>query len=223
MMREKNSGIGPSGYHQYYYSDRDWQAYSALLARVVNYSKPGPILDLGAGCGYFVEAAGKWGFLSIGLEGSIEAVDMAKKRVPDIDIKLHKLSDEFPFKVNSFQTVVLNQVIEHLEPEIMRLALLEAYRVLRPSGMLLITSPSCYNKAELRADPTHINLLSPTQLHNILMETGFEKVKSFDAPLPLLGRGRIGFGMANAIFKLLRTERISATANAMAFKPAVKC
>lgn len=218
MTKEKNVGIGPSGYHQHYYSDRDWQAYSDLLARVVRYSQPGPILDLGAGCGYFVEAAVRWGFSSVGLEGSTDAVEMAKKRMSDIDIRLHRLSDALPFEANSFQTVVLNQVIEHLEPEVMRHALHEANRALRPGGMLLITSPSCYNKAELKADPTHINLLSPTELNNILVESGFDSIKPFDSPFPLLGRGRIGYGLITVIFKLLKIERMSATANAMAFK-----
>ena len=222
MTKEKNVGIGPSGYHQQYYGDRDWQAYSDLLAKVVRYSQPGPILDLGAGCGYFVEAAMRWGISSVGLEGSIDAVEIAKKRVSELDIRLHRLSDVFPFEANSFQTVMLNQVIEHLEPEVMRHALQEANRTLRPGGMLLITSPSCYNMAELEADPTHINLLSPSQLRNCLTEAGFENVKPFDAPLSLMGRGRIGYGVAIAIFKLLRIERISATANAMAFKRSTK-
>lgn len=219
MIKEKNIGIGPSGYHQLYYSSRDWQAYSGLLAKIVEHSQPGSILDLGAGCGYFVEAAVKWGISSVGLDGSIDAVEMARKRMPDIDIRLHRLSDDLPFDACSFHTVVLNQVIEHLEPEVMQHALHEVYRVLSPGGMLLITSPSCYNKAELKADPTHINLLSPSQLCDILTESGYGNIKSFDAPLPLLGRGRIGSGITMAIFKLLKIEQISATANAMAFKP----
>lgn len=222
MTAEKDIGIAPSGYHLHYYSDRDWQTYLALLARVVRYSQPGPILDLGAGCGYFVEAAVRWGFSCVGIEGSPDAVVMAKKRIPDIDIRLHRLSDGLPFETSSFQTVVLNQVIEHLEPEVMRHTVQEAFRVLGSGGMLLITSPSCFNREDLKADPTHINLLSPTQLHNILIESGFNSVKPFDAPLPLLGRGRIRFGMIIAIFKLLKIERMSATANAMAFKPNTK-
>lgn len=219
MAQEKDIGIGTSGYHQHYYSDRDWQAYTPLLMQIMGRSRAGPILDLGAGCGYFIEAATRWGIPSVGLEGSPDAVEMAKKRAPDIDLRLHRLSEAFPFEASFFQTVVLNQVIEHLEPEVMRHTLQETYRVLNPGGLLLVTSPSCFNKKELGADPTHINMLSPTQLRYILIESGFESIEAFDTLFPFLGQGRIGKRIVNAIFKLTNLEQMSATANALAFKP----
>jgi SAM-dependent methyltransferase len=218
MTTEENIGIGPPGYHQRYYSDRNWTAYSDLLARVVRYSQPGPILDLGAGCGYFVEAAARWGFESVGLEGASEAVDMAKKRMPDLDIRQHRLSEIFPFDENYFATVLLNQVIEHLEPQVMRHALHEAHRVLRPGGMLLITSPSCYNKAELMADPTHINLLSPRDLKNELENCEFNKIVSFNSPLALFGKNWLGIRIMYVLFKILQIDALSGTANAIAYK-----
>ena len=162
MSLPNNIGIAPAGYHEHYYSDRDWHAYTEILARVVRHSRPGPILDLGAGCGYLVEAAIRWGFTSVGLEGSTAAVEIAKKRAPDLDIKQHLLSEGLPFEANTFQTVVLNQVVEHLEPATLQHTLSEAFRVLQPTGMILVTSPSCFNIAELKADPTHINLMAPS-------------------------------------------------------------
>lgn len=219
MTVPRDTGIAFPGYHEQYYSSRDWKAYAEILARIVRYSRPGPILDLGAGCGYLVEAANKWGLSSVGLEGSASAVAMAKSRVVDLDIRQHRLSESLPFDANTFQTVVLNQVVEHLEPTTLQHTLLESCRVLRPGGLLLITSPSCFNKAEWDADPTHINLLSPSQLRNLLVQAGFVNVEPFDAPLAFLGSSRLGLGLANAMFKLLKAERMSATANAMAFKP----
>jgi SAM-dependent methyltransferase len=215
---ERDVGIPTSGYHRYYYSDRDWQTYSGLLARIVRYSHPGPILDLGAGCGYLLEAANRWGIPCIGLEGSPDAIEMAKERFPTIDIRLHRLSNDIPFHSNCFQTVVLNQVIEHLESETMRHTLLEAYRILRPGGMMLITSPSCFNRLEWSADPTHINLLSPSALRKILTEYQYEKIQAFDSPLPFFGPGRVGYGIMTVIFRLLPFDQMSSTANAMAYK-----
>jgi len=61
--------------------------------------------------------------------------------------------------------------------------------------------------------------MSPTQLRNILAQSRFESIEAFDTPLPYLGRGRIGYGIVTTIFNLLKIERMSATANAMAFKP----
>jgi SAM-dependent methyltransferase len=218
-LTDTNAGIAPTGYHQHYYSDRSWSAYSEILALIVKHSRPGAILDLGAGCGYLVEAATRWGWPSVGLEGSQEAIDMANRRVSGLDIRLHRLSDSLPFAENSFQTVVLNQVIEHLERRTMRGALQEARRVLNPGGMLLVTSPSCFNRKEWKADPTHINLLSPTQLRFELGQCGFEKITPFDSPQLWFGTHRLGLGVAFVLFNLLKFDRLSATANAFAYKP----
>lgn len=217
--KDSDTGIAPAGYHKHYYGDRDWRAYSALLARIVQYSSPGPILDLGAGCGYLVEAANCWGLECTGLEGSEAAIDMAKDRLPTLDIRHHRLSSALPFSSSSFQTVVLNQVIEHLEPEVQRHVLAEALRVLCPGGMLLITSPSCHNKHEWLADPTHISLLAPSTLRIMLGTCGYIGICAFDTPLWWLGQGRLGTGVMNVLFRLLKFDRMSATANAMAFKP----
>lgn len=218
VTTKKDIGIAPSGYHLRYYTNRTWRNYSELLSMVVRYSSPGPILDLGTGCGYLIEAANKWGMVSVGLEGSEDAVQIAKKRVPSLDVRLHCLSNKLPFSSESFQTVVLNQVIEHLEPEVMDYVLHESYRVLIPEGMILITSPSCFNKIELEADPTHINLISPRKLKMKLVDCGFESVTSFDTPLYFFGTNKISKIFSELLLKVIKIEKLSATANAMAFK-----
>lgn len=218
MSKEKDTGVAPPGYHQHYYGNRDWHAYSYLLARVVKHSQPGPILDLGAGCGYLVEAANRWGVESVGLEGSPDAIAMAKQRFPDMDMRLHRLSDVLPFMASSFQTVVLNQVIEHLEPSLFEFTMTEVFRVLRPGGMVLVLSPSKANKKEWQADPTHINLISPSELRQALTKCGFVNVVPFDNPRHFLGNTRIGQGIMLIIFKLFRLDVLSATANAFAYK-----
>lgn len=213
-----DTGIGPPGYHKKYYTTRSWRAYVDILARIVQFSSPGPILDLGAGCGYLVEAAKLWGLQATGLEGSIDAIELAKSRSLALDIRLHRLSDPLPFMPDSYQTVVLNQVIEHLEPTVACLVVKESLRVLRPGGMLLVASPSDVNKFEAQIDPTHINLMSPTQLKKLILQSGFERVVSWDVALPIFGKSWLLHGVATAIFKIFPIDRLSASANAMAFK-----
>jgi len=215
-----DEGIGPSGYHVRYYLDRDWRSYADLLARIVRYSLPGPILDLGAGCGFLVEAASHWGMESVGLEGSTEAVELAHLRNPKLNISIQRLSEGIPYSDESFQTVVLNQVIEHLSAETAAHITKESFRVLRNEGMLIITAPSKFNKKEKCADPTHINLMSPAQLKRLLVDCGFDRIIPFDAPLPLLGRGRLASAAMEGFFRLVRVEWLSATTNVMAFKSA---
>lgn len=213
-----DAGIGPAGYHAQYYSDRDWRFYLPVLATVIKYSRPGKILDLGAGCGYFVEAANRWGLQATGIDGSAEAISMAKQRHPTLDMRLHRMSAPLPFPAHSIQTVVINQVIEHLEPSVVKIVLGEALRVLQADGMILITSPCRYNKSEKFADPTHINMTSPSDLRKTVAQAGFREATSFDFPLNLLGNSLIGKGLMQAIFKICPADRISATANVIAYK-----
>ena len=214
----ENRGIAPPGYYDDEYAKRNWTAYSWIIAMIIQYSKPGAILDIGAGCGYLVEAAMQWGLQCVGVEGSEEGVRIAKLRDPSIRIVQHKLNALLPFPDASFQTIVMYQVIEHLEPCVVENTLKEAFRVLRQGGMILVFSPSKANKKEMLADPTHINLLTPTALRMELMMCGFDDIVSIDSPLYLLGNSWVGKRLVNALHRRLRVDWLSATANARAYK-----
>src|SRR5262245_15117592 len=124
-------GIGSREYFEHHYGARDWRVYSDLLAFVITHSNPGPILDLGAGTGLFLDAAARWGLTCVGVEGSPDAIELARSRTPEIHLIHHILPEPLPFSTASFQTVLMNQVIEHLAPETAREVLDECYRVLR--------------------------------------------------------------------------------------------
>jgi len=213
-----NEGVGKNGYHKTWYSSRDWRSYRNILSLVIAHSEPGPILDVGAGCGFIVEGAVRWGISCKGIDGSAEAVAIARERYPEMDIRQHLLSDPMPFSDQSFQTVIINQVIEHLEPEVARRVLKETCRVLRPGGMLAVTSPCKYNKYEKEVDPTHINLYSPGELSDLLVECGFAKVIPINSALHLLGGNRLAAYIMNTLWKMTKWDRWSATANALAYK-----
>jgi SAM-dependent methyltransferase len=177
------------------------------------------MLDLGAGCGFLVEAANRWNLNCVGLEGSKEAVDIALKRYPHMDIRQHYLSDPLPFVDGSFCTVIMNQVIEHLEPVVAKITIREARRVLAPGGMLYIASPSIYNKKERTADPTNIHMYSPRELKYLLSDNGFGEIMALNDPLPILGNNRLSLEITTLLFRFTKWDRLSATANFLAFKP----
>lgn len=215
-----NRGIGDGNYFRQWYLNRDWRFYRSSLAAILEHAgEAGPILDVGAGLGYFVEAAQRWGLQCTGIEGSADAVAMGRERYPGLNVLLHRLSEPFPFPDASFAVVLFNQVIEHLEPEVGRHALREIHRVLRPKGMLWLTSPSRFNERERREDPTHINMYSPTELRQLLQQTGFAGITSFDEPLPVLGTTFAARRIVGKLFRLVPWDRVSASANARAFKP----
>ena len=213
-----NQGIGTDTYFNQYYVSRDWRFYRFLLQLVMDYAEPGLILDVGAGSGLFIEGAMRWGLTCQGLEGSSEAIAIARRRYPGIQLIQHMLSEPFPFPDEMFGTVVMNQVIEHLEPLIARRAVAEAFRVLQPGGMMFVASPSKFNAYERTADPTHIHLYSPRELRDLLASTGFVEIRAMDSPLDLLGSSKFGRKIMSVVFRLVHWERLSASANCMAYK-----
>ena len=215
----KNGGVGNEAYYARHYAARAWDFYQPIVAYLVHHSKPGPILDVGCGCGLLVECATQWGLSCAGIDGSDDAIRRAKERCPELDVRQHLLSDRLPFGDASFQTVVLNQVIEHLEPEVVRHTLSECLRVLKSGGLIFVESPCFYNRREREGDPTHINLLRPSELAAMLRESGFARVQPRDSALAPFGTSKLLNLPIRLLFRLSHWERLSASANVTAYKP----
>ena len=199
-----------------YYSDRNWEFYKPILAHCITKGKPDKILDLGAGLGYFVECCERSGIKCIGLEGSEYAVKEAKKRFA-IDIRHHYLDKKLPFEDNSFSIVLCNQLIEHLSNSTAKFMLKECYRVLKKDGIIVVNSPCVYNKKE-QSEETHINLYTPATLIKELEYAGFTKIESHDSPQYLLGNSKFAVLVMWEIFKVLKFDSLSASANCIAKK-----
>ncbi len=115
------------------------------------------VLDAGCGTGYgaaeFTDARSVTGF-----DISSEAVRHARASYPSVRL-LRAACESFPFADESFDLVVAFEVIEHLArwPEL----LAEARRVLKPSGVFLVSTPNKAYYAESRAqagpNPFHVH------------------------------------------------------------------
>lgn len=200
------------------YGDRDWSWYRSLVAKCIKYGVPGKWLDLGAGLGLFVECARRFGIDCIGLEGSEYAVRMAKERFLTIDIRQHFLEDKLPFEDNSISTIMCYQVLEHLNKETGAFMLKESYRVLVPTGVILIYSPSKYVRKQ-RSEQTHVNLYTPTLLKRKLEDIGFKVVATPNSPRNILGCSRVAKRAMRIISKMFPLEHLGATTNCIAVKP----
>lgn len=200
---------------QQYYDLSTWRDYRHWLADLIKYAEPGPILDVGAGLGFFTECAIKYGLDCLGIEGSEWACKQAQLR--GIPVSTCLLESSWPFQDCSFTTVMCNQVIEHIPDGIVRYLLQESYRVLQPGGTLMIYSPSCFNRVE-RQNPTHINLFSPSRLRAAVKSTGFEIIEEPN----YLERASLPW---RVLYRFLRrfsiqwSERFLASANCIARKP----
>ncbi len=96
------------------------------------------ILDAGCGTGLFAKKLKQFGDV-YGIDMSRDAVEFAKKR----GLKVKKASiTELPFKDNSFDLIVSNDVICHKSIKNDKQAICELTRVLKPGGILLLKLPA---------------------------------------------------------------------------------
>lgn len=151
-----------------HYLSRDL-AEIPLFAKIwewVSQDKPIKILDVGCGIGYLLSwLCRKAGSKGWGIDSSKEAINRAPKLYPGIRISLGKATN-LPFKNRFFDCVLMVNLIEHLEEEEQKDALIETERVLKDKGILILSTPernSLYTKLMIH-DPTHQKELTKKEL-----------------------------------------------------------
>jgi SAM-dependent methyltransferase len=110
----------------------------SLLLDALLAATPGRrVLDAGAGSGTFTNRLAAEGFDVTSTDVTDEALEVLRTRVAGPVLRADATS--LPFPEESFDAVVLAEVLEHVEDDSGALA--EAARVLRPQGVLGITVP----------------------------------------------------------------------------------
>lgn len=101
------------------------------------YCPRGPVLDVGCGSGYFLEAAARRGWGPVrGVELNDWMVELGREA--GLEISGGQLREQ-GYPDESFQLVCFWDVIEHMNDPLAELA--EAYRILRPGGLLVMLVP----------------------------------------------------------------------------------
>lgn len=108
--------------------------------KLVRYYRGGSILDIGClDSQVLIMAKSKYPDAELwGIDQSEQAIDELKKKYPDIQYHIRDAYDT-KFSHDQFDYVVLGEVIEHLEDP--QKAIQEAMRVLKPKGVLAISTP----------------------------------------------------------------------------------
>ncbi|MEE2954099.1 MAG: class I SAM-dependent methyltransferase [Bacteroidota bacterium] len=124
----------------------------------------GTILEIGSGEGYAIQELLKNADRYI-------AIDKYDTQIPDsirdrnkIEFKKYEVPPIKDIEDNSVDFVVTFQVIEHIKNDVLFLA--EIYRVLRPGGKLILTTPN--SKMSLSRNPWHIREYTVSQMEEIL-------------------------------------------------------
>ena len=97
------------------------------------------MLDLGCGAGRFVAALRDAGADPVGVEIAEAALERARRNAPGADLRLLEPDGSLPLEHGSVDLVWCSEVLEHVADT--EHLLLEARRVLRRGGRLLITVP----------------------------------------------------------------------------------
>lgn len=158
-------------------------------------------LDIGSGHGELIALLRK-----MDLVKHSSACDYTQDlmKLKDVDVSVANLNDEdLPFEDASFDLVTCTEVIEHLEHY--RKTIREMYRVLEPSGRLVISTPNILNlksrirylvfgfynlfgplhsrESALHSAGGHINPVSSFYLAHSLLDAGFTDLKiTIDKP-----------------------------------------
>lgn len=103
------------------------------------------MLDIGCSWGRWSISAAKKGFITFGIDHSLESILAARRVARQVGVEVYYLvgdSRYLPFKDNSFDYVFSYSVLQHFSKENVFRTLKEISRVLKPGGISLIQMPN---------------------------------------------------------------------------------
>jgi ubiquinone/menaquinone biosynthesis C-methylase UbiE len=115
-----------------------------LIINLLEIKKFHNILDLGCGTGVLSaliseELSEKTGGLSVGIDAAAKMIEAARKKRGSKTCRFEVAAAEnLPFDNESFESVVSTMFFHHIQLDLKEKALLEAFRVMRPGGRLVI-------------------------------------------------------------------------------------
>jgi 2-polyprenyl-3-methyl-5-hydroxy-6-metoxy-1,4-benzoquinol methylase len=149
-----------------------------LVRSFERFRTDGRWLDIGYGEGGLLEIAGQNGWACYGMEVSPPALQYGERRGWVVSTEI----DSDPrFPVQGFDVITMMECIEHvIDPHS---SLLSAARLLRPGGMLHLTTPNARSlnrrllgiKWSIVSPPEHLTLWTGRALREAVMAAGFER------------------------------------------------
>jgi 2-polyprenyl-3-methyl-5-hydroxy-6-metoxy-1,4-benzoquinol methylase len=163
------------------------KTHERALELFADWPRQGRVLETAAGSGAFARRLVELGF-------TVEACDLYPEqfRVPGVPVRFADMSDRLPYEDASFEFLSCLEGVEHLEDQFAFIR--ECWRVLKPGGRLLLSTPNILGMAsrwryfwtgffplatkpmnEHRKAPIHdhIHLITYYELRYILRTTGF--------------------------------------------------
>ncbi len=152
--------------------------------------RSGRILDIG--CGSYPYFLAHTAFEH---KFAIEQIPPSPKLASELKVEYHRLDlnerPSLPFKRGFFSAVTLLAVVEHLNPDRTAVLFGEIYRVLKPGGRVILTTPAAWSDGLLHW-MARLNLVSREEIQE----------HAYAYTLPLIGWyfGQAGFAMGSIDF-----------------------
>jgi GT2 family glycosyltransferase/SAM-dependent methyltransferase len=146
------------------------------------------VLDLGCGAGYGTFLLSENATQAVGVEINADAVHAAKNRYQRENLKyVTGNCFDLPFENGSFDLVVANEIIEHVENQ--RALIAEAKRVLVDGGLFVVSTPNkpVYNRYK-EPNCFHVSELEIAEFERLLREN-FEYVSLSGQRMALVSVG----------------------------------
>jgi O-antigen chain-terminating methyltransferase len=156
------------------------RVYFPFIEQLIQLSPEAKGVDLGCGRGEWLELLTEWGIDAQGVdidEGMLELARKTGAKVHQQDAVefLNVLPESSQMIVSGFH------LAEHIEFSQLQQLVEQAFRVLKPGGVLILETPNPENiivgTANFYLDPTHKNPLPPLLLSFLPEYYGFDKIK----------------------------------------------
>ncbi len=161
--------------------------------KISKFSKDSKILDIGCNLGSLINLIYEDGYKRVyGLDIRSEAINKGKQLYPQLASNLKDYNGNvIPHKANSFDVVLMFDVIEHI-PNLERFLEQEVYRVLKKDGIFMFQTPNKYSnivwemissRSLTKWRKYHPSLQTPRSLRNLLESKGFKEIR--------IGKGQV--------------------------------
>lgn len=150
------------------------------IKKIVPNLKSKKILDLGCGMGGLVVALRKEGFDIVGVDSNLDYCEITKLRGKRYNLNVgvvNSMAENTPFKSNSFDLIMCNDVLEHVQSPVK--VLRECKRILKENGKIIIDVTNRFGYIDHHYHLRFLNWL-PRTFGNFITElTSKKDLKNF--------------------------------------------
>ena len=121
--------------------------------------------------------------------------DTENRKKGNVEYVRFKFLNKLPFKNDFFDKVFLLAVLEHIDPNNVKILFNEFYRILKPKGIIILTTPTPHSKKILEFLAYKLHLISETEVRDHKMYYDRKKIEDLIPNLQIINYELFGFGL----------------------------